>query len=115
MRNWLFILLLLPILLIANPSCLRKNKTISVQTSAICGSCKKRLESGLANLPGVIAVRLDLNSKKMKIKYDDQQTQPEKLKQAIAALGYQADEMPPRKEAYTQLPECCRKPGLCKD
>jgi mercuric ion binding protein len=115
MRSLLLLILFLPGILWAAQPNYTKTKTISIKTSAICGSCKKRLESGLSPLPGVVAVRLNLNNKKLSIKFDDQQTDPEKLKQAIAALGYQADEMPPRKEAYTQLPECCRKPGLCND
>lgn len=115
MRSFLLLLLFIPAIMWATLPEYAKTKTISIRTSAICGSCKKRLESGLSPLPGVIAVRLNLNNKKLSVKFDDQQTDAAKLKQAIAALGYQADELAPRKDAYTQLPECCRKPGLCND
>ena len=87
----------------------QKNKVVTIQTSAICGSCKARIERVLKASDGVEEALLNLNSKKVKVKYDPSKTSPEKLREIIANTGYNADEVKRSEEAYEKLPLCCQK------
>ncbi|MBK8660124.1 MAG: heavy-metal-associated domain-containing protein [Bacteroidetes bacterium] len=90
-----------------------KAKVVNIKTSAVCESCKKRIEKGLSQQDGVMEAILNLNSKQVKIKYDPAKTSDVQLRQAIANMGYNADEVKANAEAYHKLPACCQKPGVC--
>jgi copper chaperone CopZ len=83
---------------------------VLIQTSAQCEMCKTRIESNLAYEKGVIRSYLDLESKKVTVSYKPKRTNPENIRRAIAAVGYDADEVPADKLAYSKLPGCCKKP-----
>lgn len=82
-----------------------------VQTSAQCGSCKDRLETGLKQMKGIKKVSLDLTSKKISVRYKPTQVSPEQIRTAITAIGYDADQLPAQPKAYQALPACCKKGG----
>ncbi len=88
----------------------QKNQVVTIQTSAICGSCKARLEKALKATDGVEEAMLNLNNKKMKIKYDPSKTDADKLREVIANTGYDADNVKKNEEAFNNLPHCCQKP-----
>ena len=44
-----------------------KTKVVSIKTSAVCGSCKARIEKALASVDGVEAAVLNLNNQKVKV------------------------------------------------
>ena len=52
---------------------------------------------------------LDLVTKKVKIKYDEDVVDVATLRQAIANTGYEADEVPARPKAREALDACCKK------
>jgi cation transport ATPase len=87
----------------------QKTDTISIQTSAVCGMCKERLESKMAFAKGVTSVELDNKTKVLTVTYRPEKTTPEKLKSAVTKIGYDADEMPADQKAYEKLPACCKK------
>ncbi|MBK9291698.1 MAG: cation transporter [Bacteroidetes bacterium] len=86
-----------------------KFETVSIQTSAVCGMCKERLEKNLALERGVRAVSLDNETKIITIEYRKGRNSKEGLKKAITKIGYDADEMPADKKAHDRLPACCQK------
>ena len=88
----------------------QKSAVVNIKTSAICGSCKNRLEKVLKATEGVEEALLNLNNKKIKIKYDPAKTNPDKLREVISATGYDADNVKKKEEAYTKLPQCCQRP-----
>ncbi|MES2621621.1 MAG: heavy metal-associated domain-containing protein [Bacteroidota bacterium] len=90
-----------------------KSKVVNIKTSAICGSCKARIEKALASAEGVEAAVLNLNSKQVKVKYDPAKTSPEKLREVVAGTGYSADDVKANEEAFNKLPGCCKKQGSC--
>ena len=90
-----------------------KSKVVSIKTSAVCGSCKARIEKALTSSEGVEAAVLNLNSQKVKVKYDPAKTSPEKLRAVVVNTGYNADDAKANEEAYHKLPGCCQKPGVC--
>jgi copper chaperone CopZ len=86
-------------------------KTLRIQTSAQCDMCKETIEKAMAFEKGVKSSDLDMESKVVTVKYVEGRTSPEKIRKAISAVGYDADNVPANARAYSKLPGCCRKPG----
>ncbi len=89
----------------------KKVKTLVVETSAQCGMCKKRLESGLLAVKGVKTAELNMENMQMTIIYKTKHTNEDALKAKINAIGYDANELPANQEAHDALPKCCQKGG----
>ena len=89
-------------------------KTVKIATSAVCEMCKDRIESTLSSLEGVESARLDMTTKKVKVRYDDEVQSEASIRAVITKIGYAADELAPDTEAYHALPGCCQKVGVCE-
>lgn len=83
--------------------------TAKIKTSAMCESCKNRLESRLGKLAGISSVHLDIASKMLTVIYDPKDLNQEKLEEKITEIGYDANTKIAKKSAYKRLPACCRK------
>jgi copper chaperone CopZ len=105
----LLAVLVLPVSLFAQEKKKSKTEKVSIQTSAICGQCKDRLEKNLAFEKGVKSVSLDDETKIITIEYKRGKNDKEKLKKAISKIGYDADDVPADEKAYERLPDCCKK------
>lgn len=86
-------------------------KTVKIQTTAVCGMCKDRIEATLGEVEGVASARLDLTTKKVKIRYDEELQSEASLRSIITRIGYGADELPADDEAHAALPGCCKVGG----
>ena len=87
----------------------KKLEVVEIQTSAICGDCKERLEHDIAFEKGVKSVELNDETKVLTIKYKKGKNNKEDLKKAITKVGYDADDLPANPKAYNALPACCKK------
>ena len=83
-------------------------KTVKIQTSAVCGMCKDRIEGALAGVDGVAEARLDMTTKKLRVKYDDAKLSEASLRAVVASLGYAADDVARDEAAFAKLPACCK-------
>lgn len=86
-----------------------KYEKVNIQTSAICGQCKERLEKNMAFEKGVKSVSLNDETKVLTIEYRVGKNDKEKLKKAITKIGYDADDLPADQKAHDKLPACCQK------
>jgi periplasmic mercuric ion binding protein len=86
-----------------------KTAEIKIQTSAVCGMCKQRIETDLAFEKGVKSVALDEETKIVTVGYSPKKTDPDKIRLAISKIGYDADTVPADPVAYEKLPACCKK------
>ena len=82
---------------------------VEIKTSVVCGSCKKTVETALGKVDGVESAKVDVDTKIAKVEYDGSKTNVEAIKKAIAAAGYDADEVPADADAYDHLDGCCKK------
>ena len=89
-----------------------KFKTIIIQTSAEFGDCKDRLEEKLNYISGIKFAELDLETKKLTVKFTTSKISEAAIKQIINDLGYDADEQKAKKEAVQKLPLCCQPGGM---
>ncbi len=88
-----------------------KTQSIVIQTSAECNDCKERLESNLNYTKGVVFAELDLDSKKLTVKYKTAKLNADKIREQVSKLGYQADNIAADPVAYDKLPSCCKVGG----
>lgn len=86
-----------------------KTAEIKIKTSAKCGMCKKRIERDLGVSKGIVKSNLDLDDKVVTITYNTKKTNPEKIKQVISKIGYDADEIIADQKSHDALPGCCQK------
>ena len=84
---------------------------IKIKTSAQCGECKERIEKALAFEKGIKKSDVNIKDQMITVVYYDKRTNPEKIRQAISNSGYDADDVPAKKDAYDALPTCCKKGG----
>lgn len=90
-----------------------KNKAeIKIKTSAECEMCKNTLEKAMSFEKGVKKATLDLSTRELTVVYNPKKTSPEQLRNAIAKVGYDADDVKANNKAYQKLPECCKKGGV---
>ena len=83
--------------------------TVVIRTSSVCEMCKELIEKELSFEKGVKKSILDIRSKDITVIYNPEKTTPEKIKQAITRVGYDADSLPADPKAYKRLPDCCKK------
>ena len=86
-----------------------KADTVTIKTSAVCNTCKQRIENDLSFAKGVKKVTLDLKSQNVTVLYDTAKTNPDALRKAITLIGYDADGWIADEKAYNKLPDCCKK------
>jgi copper chaperone CopZ len=55
-----------------------------------CGHCQKRVETALAQVPGVFSAVVDLQDAIAEVDYDDDDATIEELTAAVAKAGYAA-------------------------
>ena len=87
----------------------QKEEVIKIKSSVMCGSCKDRIEKGLKSEKGINKVTVDVESKTVTVKFDGTKTDPDKIREKITKIGYDADNLTADKTAYDKLPACCKK------
>jgi copper chaperone CopZ len=102
----------LVILFICGISFSQKAETSVIQTSAQCNDCIDRIEGKLNYTKGVKFAELDMENKKVTVKYSTKKISLQKIKEIIAAIGYDADEVKAKKEDVLKLPKCCQPGGM---
>lgn len=105
MKKLLFALLFVPMLVLAGPP-----QTVKIKTSAICEMCKERIEKNLALTRGIEKSDVNLADKSIvTVTYNPDKIDLVGIKNAIAEVGYDADDVPAIKKNYDKLPSCCKK------
>lgn len=89
-----------------------KTETAVIQTSAECDECKERIEGFLNYTKGVKFAELDVDSRKLTVKYKTDVISLAEIKKHVSALGYNADEVLADPVAFEKLPACCKPNGM---
>ncbi len=74
-----------------------------------CESCGKRLENAIYDVKGVKRMDLNTADNTVEIVYNAEKTNPDKLRAAIAKVGFDADDVKGNQEAYEKWDDCCKK------
>ena len=104
-----FVLLLLFKALNAEDLTIFDNKTTQIALpSMVCNSCVTKVEKALKKVEGVIDYSVSLDNKNASVTYDDSITSLEKIEVAITKAGYDANDKKADRDAFDNLPGCCK-------
>ena len=84
------------------------NETEIFKVYGNCGMCKKRIESSLKDVKGVTKATWDVKSKMMTVTFDPHKITLEKIKETIALVGHDTDDVKADNKVYNGLPGCCQ-------
>lgn len=73
-----------------------------------CGMCKKNIETAAKSVEGVVMANWDIDLKKVDVEFDNTKTDVMAIHKAIAASGYDTDQVAGNEDAYNELPQCCQ-------
>ncbi|MBL7927018.1 MAG: cation transporter [Bacteroidia bacterium] len=110
MKNIKALLIFCLICFISSKAVAQKD-TLIVKSSVNCATCKKTIESGLRFEKGVQKATVDYHKKTVTIIYRSDKTDAGQLRLAISNLGYNADTIAAKPDAYNKLPACCKAGG----
>lgn len=92
-----------------------QTEEVKIKTSSECGSCKKRIEEKLNYTKGIQFAELDVPSKELTVKFNSKKITKDEIKEIIAELGYDADDVKANPESVKALPACCQPGGMKKE
>lgn len=111
MKNVLIMSMLMCTLSVFGQQKKSKIDTAYINTSALCGDCKERIESALNFQKGVKYADLNLETKIATCVYKPSKVTLDELRLALVRVGYDADDMKADPEAVKLLPKCCQPGG----
>lgn len=78
-----------------------------------CGMCKKRIETAAKEVAGVSTANWDLDEKKLTVSYENTPGTLKKIKEKVAGVGHDTDQVRAKDEVYKALHGCCQydRPG----
>jgi|TARA_Y100000031_G_C8210891_1_gene380887 copper chaperone CopZ len=76
-----------------------------------CGMCVNKIKSSLNELDGVVSVDVSLDKKVGVVTYNAGLVELTAIENAIATVGYDANDTKANTEAYNKLDACCKIPG----
>ncbi|MBL7923306.1 MAG: hypothetical protein JNL88_03820 [Bacteroidia bacterium] len=75
----------------------------------VCESCGGRMAKEMPYIKGLISYAYIDSSMHFSVTFNPKKTSPEKIRQAIARIGYDADEVKADSRAWAKFDECCLK------
>lgn len=107
-----YILIILAFLFIGQVKAQDSIGEVKIQTSAECGSCKKRLEEVLNYTKGVKFAELNIVDKSLTVSFNPKKITLMEIKKIISETGYDADEVKANPKSVEALPACCKPGGM---
>tara|TARA_B000000475_G_C15590936_1_gene280646 strand:- start:132 stop:485 length:354 start_codon:yes stop_codon:yes gene_type:complete len=73
-----------------------------------CEMCMVTIEKAAKSVDGVKTARWNMINEKIKVKFDPEKTDLEKIQQAITFVGYDTELFKATDESYNSLHYCCK-------
>lgn len=84
------------------------NETETFKVYGNCGMCKNRIESSLKDVDGIKKAEWNVKTKMMTVTFDPHKITLEKIKETIASVGHDTDDVKADNKVYNGLPGCCQ-------
>ncbi len=81
---------------------------IDIGVRGLCGMCKKNIETAAKSVDGVKSAEWSAEKQSVRLMFDEGKTNRLAIEKAIAAVGYDTENVKAPDEVYNQLPGCCR-------
>ena len=78
--------------------------------TAQCNMCVANIENALNEIDGILKYKVELETYRVKVKYNTDKLSLQNIEQLISKAGYQANNSPANVDAYNKLAMCCRLP-----
>ena len=78
--------------------------------TAQCYMCVANIENALNGIDGILKYKVELETNKVKVKYNTDKLSLQSIEQSISKAGYQANNTAADVDAYNKLSMCCRLP-----
>jgi copper chaperone CopZ len=72
--------------------------------------CVVNIENALNGIEGILKYKVELETYRVKVKYDTDKISLQSIEQLISKAGYQANNLSADVDAYNKLSMCCRLP-----
>ena len=100
----------------ANDSKFIKNETIAVMSYSTetfhvygnCGMCKKTIETSLKDIDGIKKASWNIDSKQMTVTFNPEKISLKQIKEKIATVGYDTEDVKAETSTYNKLHGCCQ-------
>ncbi len=83
-------------------------KTETFKVYGNCDMCKEHIEGALKKKDGVLKKDWSPKTKMLTVTYDPSKITLTQIKQKIADVGYDTDEIHAKDETYSKLHKCCQ-------
>ena len=109
-------LLIILLLIVGCSSIKNQGKSNNLQIDEIniptaqCNMCVANIENALNGIDGILKYKVELDTYRVKVKYNTDQLSLQSIEQLISKAGYQANNIPADVDAYNKLAMCCRLP-----
>lgn len=84
------------------------HKTETFKVYGNCGMCEKTIEGSLKNVKGIDKADWNKETKMMEVTFDPEVITLTEIKQKIADVGYDTDDVRASEKVYNKLPGCCQ-------
>lgn len=108
MKNTILMLLLLVSITTFAQEQKSKNAKHVTEISGNCDHCKQRIEKTALAVSGVKSANWDVDTKKLTVIINEQKTNLNAVKKAIAVVGHDSDSDKATAQTYNALPQCCQ-------
>ena len=85
-----------------------EKKTETFKVYGNCDMCKENIEGALKKKDGILKRSWDTKTKMISVTYDPSKIDLTVIKQKVADVGYDTDEIKAKDEAYNHLHKCCQ-------
>ena len=107
MKKVILITILLGFTPLAQSQTKNKNAKHTFEVNGNCDQCQKRIQKAAFSVSGVKMAMWDIESHQMTVLINEEKCELLAVKQAIAKVGHDSDEVKATDEAYQNLHGCC--------
>ena len=92
-----------------------ETKTETFKVYGNCGMCKATIEGALKKKDGIIEREWNVKTKMLKVTYNPDEITLKEIKQKVADVGYDSDDVRAKEQTYKNLHGCCQYDRPKKD
>ena len=85
-----------------------KNAKYNIEVNGNCEQCQKRIQKAAFSVPGVKSADWHIDDHILHLIINEEKCTVLDVKNAIAKVGHDTDEVKSTSEAYNKLPDCCQ-------
>ena len=86
----------------------KKSAKYKIEVDGVCEMCKERIEKACLTTKGVKYATWNVETHQLVVILNEKKTSIKTVKENIAQVGHDTDEIKATQEVYDKMPECCK-------